>query len=81
VATNITSKGQVTIPKRVRDAMGLKPGAEVDVEFRDGSAVISPTRKAGKSDFRKRADKVRGTMNLRGMTTEEYLDWIRGRKD
>ncbi len=81
MTTNITSKGQVTIPKRVRDAMGVKPGTKVDVEFRDGSAVIRPARKAAKSDLRKRLEKVRGSMNLRGMTADEYLDWIRGRKD
>jgi antitoxin PrlF len=27
----ITAKGQVTLPKNVRDAVGLKPGDEVEV--------------------------------------------------
>jgi AbrB family looped-hinge helix DNA binding protein len=26
----LTSKGQLTLPKRVRDALGLKPGDQVD---------------------------------------------------
>ncbi|MGI8610447.1 MAG: AbrB/MazE/SpoVT family DNA-binding domain-containing protein [Candidatus Dormibacteria bacterium] len=30
MATTITSKGQVTVPKRVRDRMGLRPGDQVD---------------------------------------------------
>jgi AbrB family looped-hinge helix DNA binding protein len=29
--TTITTKGQVTLPKHVRDAVGLKPGGEVEV--------------------------------------------------
>jgi len=29
MATNLTSKGQVTVPKSVRDYLGLKPGAPV----------------------------------------------------
>ena len=31
-------KGQVVIPKEIRDAVGLQPGTEVDFE-RDGGAV------------------------------------------
>ena len=26
----VTSKGQVTLPRTVRDALGLEPGAEID---------------------------------------------------
>jgi antitoxin PrlF len=28
--SRMTSKGQVTIPKRIRDHLGLKPGSEVE---------------------------------------------------
>lgn len=41
MATKVTSKGQVTIPKPVRDHLGIGPGSEVS--FRrapDGSIVI-----------------------------------------
>jgi len=41
MATKVTSKGQVTIPKPVRDHLGIVPGSEV--AFRcaaDGSIVI-----------------------------------------
>jgi antitoxin PrlF len=31
MTTTITQKGQVTLPKQVRDAVGLKPGDEVEV--------------------------------------------------
>ncbi|HEX2411734.1 MAG TPA: AbrB/MazE/SpoVT family DNA-binding domain-containing protein [Solirubrobacteraceae bacterium] len=34
----IGAKGQVVIPKELRDEVGLQPGAEVDFE-RDGDAV------------------------------------------
>lgn|ERR1700694_5192062 len=36
----ISSKGQVTIPKEVRDALGLKPLDRVTFEVRDGHAVV-----------------------------------------
>ena len=41
MATTVTSKGQVTIPKPVRDHLGIVPGSQV--EFRrtvDGSVVV-----------------------------------------
>jgi AbrB family looped-hinge helix DNA binding protein len=34
--SNMTSKGQVTVPKDIRDALGLRPGEPVEFEL-DGS--------------------------------------------
>lgn len=78
MSTTVTSKGQVTIPKRMRDAAGLKPGSKVESEYRDGKVILTPVRKAtGKSDFRRRLEKVRGTMKL-GMSTDEFMKLLRG---
>jgi AbrB family looped-hinge helix DNA binding protein len=38
--TNLTVKGQVTIPKDVRDALGLKPGEPVEIDWRGGDEVV-----------------------------------------
>ena len=41
MATTVTSKGQVTIPKRVRDLLGIEPGGLVDFERgADGRVVL-----------------------------------------
>ncbi|WP_428235875.1 AbrB/MazE/SpoVT family DNA-binding domain-containing protein [Gracilimonas sp.] len=38
----ITSKGQVTIPKKIRDELGLKPGDKVNFEVdKQGSLNVS----------------------------------------
>ncbi len=39
--TTLTVKGQVTIPKRIRDALSLTPGCSVDFAVnRDGDVVV-----------------------------------------
>lgn len=44
-ATSVTSKGQVTIPKRVRDALGITPGSKVDFEVAGAGARLKVVRK------------------------------------
>jgi len=44
---NIGQKGQVVIPKQLRDAMGLKPGVEVILELRGDEIVISKPKIEG----------------------------------
>ena len=41
--TTIDAGGRVVIPKRMRDRLGLRPGAEVEVDEADGRIEISPT--------------------------------------
>ena len=38
----MTSKGQMTLPKDVRDALGLKPGDKVDIVKQGGYYVLRP---------------------------------------
>lgn len=39
--TTVTSKGQVTIPKRVRELLGIGPGSVIDFERgKDGRVVV-----------------------------------------
>lgn len=75
MATTVTSKGQVTIPKAVRDLLGLAPGSKV--AFRranDGSIVIE--RADGKAPVSRFA-KWSGHAGP-GMTTDEIMALLRG---
>ena len=40
----LTSKGQMTIPKEVRNTLGLKPADKVIVVVEDDQAVIKPLK-------------------------------------
>ena len=38
----MTSKGQTTVPKEVRDVLGLSEGAQVEWIIEDGKAIVKP---------------------------------------
>jgi len=40
MAVSVTSKGQVTIPKRVRDALGITPGSRIEFDVDGGAARL-----------------------------------------
>lgn len=44
-AARITSKGQVTVPKAVRDALGIKEGDEVVFRVEGKRAILARTPK------------------------------------
>ena len=44
---NVGPKGQVVIPKQMRDALGLKPGVEITLEMRDQEIVIKKPQVRG----------------------------------
>ncbi|MFH1602550.1 MAG: AbrB/MazE/SpoVT family DNA-binding domain-containing protein [Pseudomonadota bacterium] len=81
--SKLSKRGQVTIPKRVRDHLGLLPGDAIRFEYADGGTVrMVPTHmpaqgKGGKAD---RFAALRGTRNT-GMSTDEIMNLLRGYVD
>lgn len=41
IAATVTSKGQITLPKAIRDALGLREGDRVLFRVLDGRAVVA----------------------------------------
>ena len=72
MATTLTSKGQVTIPKRIRDALHLQPGAALEFSVNaGGEVVLRPSCPMRKGAPRKdRFDAVRGCADVRWRTDE-----------
>ena len=67
----LTSKGQVTIPQEIREALGLMPQSEVEFEL-DGDSVR--IRKARRATSRGDAivGRMRGTATTR-LTTDQIM--------
>jgi antitoxin PrlF len=69
--TVISERGQVTIPKPLRDRLGLRPGSVLDFEERQGELV------ARKVSARDPVDEVYGILDL-GAPTDELVARLRG---
>ena len=71
----VTTKGQVTIPKPVRDRLNIRPGTKVEFELaEDGRAYL---RRVGKRQTRSsRFARMRGTATV-GLTTDEIMKLTR----
>lgn len=75
--TTLTSKGQVTIPKQIRDALHLAPGSAVEFAVnRDGDVVIHKVgaHASGKPD---RFETARGKADIK-WRTDDLMALLRG---
>jgi len=77
MATTLTSKGQVTVPKTIRDYLGLKAGTAVTFErIPSGEVVLRPMKPQAKT-ARSVFAKLRGRATIR-MKTEDIMALTRG---
>jgi len=81
----VTEKGQVTIPKEIRDRLGIVPGSEVDFVASNNGALLvrvdNPEDQNSIRDFDDWAARVKGTFDTGGMSTDEFMLWLRGERD
>jgi len=77
--TTVTSKGQVTIPKRVRERLGIVPGSAVEFEARPDGSIVLVRKGAGAARHRARSRfaALRGTATVK-MSTREIMALTRG---
>ena len=80
--TTLTAKGQVTIPKHIRDSLHLQPGCKLIFDVNAAGELV--LRKEAQSEERRpdRFDRALGAAEIRwDGTTDEYMEFIRGHSD
>ena len=65
MTTTVTRKGQVTVPKRIRDAKNLVPGSQVDFGLNAQGEIV--LKKAGKA--------------INGRKPKDHFEAARGKAD
>lgn len=73
IALRVTTKGQVTIPQRIREKLGIAPNSEVDF-VEDGDRVYLLKKSGDRLEKRFRA--LRGIATVK-MTTDEIMAMTR----
>jgi antitoxin PrlF len=69
----VAERGQITLPKSVRDALGLTKGSKLKVELIDGRIVL-------RKDVQDAISRARGVLKLPpGVTTDDIMRELRGR--
>ena len=72
MTSTISSKGQITVPKRVREQLGLRTGTTVEFELTETGVMLRKGHKGMRP-----VDRVRGTLT-RDSRTDDIIDDIRG---
>lgn len=71
---NVGPKGQVVIPKRMRDTLGLKPGVELILEMRDQEIIIKKPQVRGSYTeyfITTSSPKLKKRINIKELITQE----------
>lgn len=78
MATTVTSKGQVTIPKSVRDYLGVKPGSSVEFRRIESGDIVVAIAKGERP--KSRLAELVGHAGP-GLSTDEIMEMTRGKID
>jgi AbrB family looped-hinge helix DNA binding protein len=77
MTATVTSKGQVTIPKQVRELLGIGPGSVIDFERGDDGRIVLV--KVGRKTRPSRLARLRGHAG-KGLSTDQIMAMTRGER-
>jgi AbrB family looped-hinge helix DNA binding protein len=70
----VTSKGQVTIPRDLRELAGIEPNSEVVFTVEDGKLIVAPKKDPSRLQERQRLDDFMATLKRLEGTGDPALD-------
>jgi antitoxin PrlF len=80
----VTNRGQITIPKRIRDAAGVAPGSEVSFSIEGSKIIMTRIATSVRSDrrvkLRAAAARVRDSMRpeFQQLSADDIMAFLRG---
>jgi antitoxin PrlF len=77
MGTTLTRKGQITIPKHIRDSQGFQPGVRLTFVVNDAGDLVLRKEPASGADRPDRFDEVLGTADIK-WRTDELMALLRG---
>ena len=66
----VSSKGQIVLPRKIRDSLGINEGERLRVSLVDGRIIIVPTNSPAKNDWRNWGGTLKGTGALQQHVAE-----------
>ncbi|MCR4566923.1 MAG: AbrB/MazE/SpoVT family DNA-binding domain-containing protein [Pseudobutyrivibrio sp.] len=75
--TSVSSKGQVVLPKAIRDALSIVPGAKLMVMSDGDNILIKPIKAPSLSEFSALMDKTKEWAESVGMKEEDIDEAIK----
>jgi antitoxin PrlF len=80
--TTLTSKGQVTIPKHIRDSLSLEPGCKLNFDVNEAGELVLRKDSPVEERLKDRFDHALGSADIKlGCSTDEFMEWLRGYAD
>lgn len=75
--TAVSSKGQVVLPKSIRDRLGITPGVKLMVFSDDTNILLKPIPEPDLSEFNSLMDAAASWASSVGMTEDDIMSAIK----
>jgi AbrB family looped-hinge helix DNA binding protein len=72
--TTLSTKGQLVLPKEIRERLGLSPGDRLKVELSCGRVVLEPVREKAREGWRRWRGAFAGSNMLQEHLAEHRLE-------
>ena len=80
MSTTLTIKGQITIPKQIRDALDLQPGCKLNFTYNDAGEVLLQKEELGNKTPKDKRAKSKEQRAKSSVNTNRF-EQVRGRAD